>query len=107
MNYKCTSTGGGGTDSDEGIWTVNRTAKIIAFSRIPDDWFDPMNFRVRTEVNMRDGNIRYSGFGNVVIDWEDGTYTAYPNQAGTPYYFEPIVEPVRSVSKPIQESLFG
>jgi hypothetical protein len=23
-------------------------------------------------------------------DWEDGTYTIYPDQCGTPYVFEPL-----------------
>lgn len=34
--------------------------------------------------------IRKHKGGHAIRDWEDGSFTFYPFQAGTPYYFEPI-----------------
>jgi len=92
--HKCTSTDGGGTEHNEGLWSIVRSPKTITFLRDVDDedWFDRWLFKVKAERIEDKGDVRYAGYGNVIIDHEDGTFTAYPSQCGTPYYFEPIAE---------------
>lgn len=106
MKYQCTITSGGGTEIDAGIWEKKETDKTISFSYI-DDLHSTPNF-TSIKINKfysnkkprKDGNYNafrdygaYIGWfnnGNVIRDWKDGTFTAYPEQCGTPYYFTPI-----------------
>lgn len=85
MKYNCEIDGREG-----GIWTKKETPKTITFTYVDDLHFKP-NYtiiKVKKETrNDKKGDIRYHGYGNVLIDWEDGTYTAYPNQTGISYYF--------------------
>jgi ABC-type sulfate transport system substrate-binding protein len=93
MNFHCTTTSGGGTEQDAGIWELKETPKTITLTLIEEPFFEPnyKEIKVKKETkNLREGNYRYHGFGDVLIDWEDKTFTAYPKQCGTPYYFKPI-----------------
>jgi hypothetical protein len=93
MKLKCTYTGGGGTEHDAGIWEKKETPKTITLTLLEEPFFEP-NYnivKVKKETrNEKRGDIRYHGYGDVLIDNEDGTYTAYPQQCGIPYYFEPL-----------------
>lgn len=108
MNYTCTTTSGGGTQQNAGIWEKTETPKTISFKYIDDLHFTPnytlikINkfYNKRKEEARKDNNynawrdfgthISWMNNGHVLRDWKDGTYTAYPQQCGTPYYFEPI-----------------
>jgi hypothetical protein len=83
MLYKCTTTSGGGTEHDAGIWTFRETPKTMTFEYTGNLIFEPNYKKIRIS---KTGKF----YGDVLRDWEDGTYTAYPKQCGTPYYFEPI-----------------
>lgn len=106
MKYTCKTTSGGGTESDAGIWEKKETSKTICFKYIDDLHFEPLykiikinKFYSKKKVR-EDGNYlafrEFNGYGSwmnnghVLRDWKDGTYTAYPQQCGTPYYFEPL-----------------
>jgi hypothetical protein len=95
MKYKCTYVSGSGTEYDGGIWEKKETPKTITFILIEQPFFEVdytlLKFKKVTK-NLSGDEITYHGYGSVLKDWEDGTYTAYPNQCGTPYIFEPIKE---------------
>ena len=87
MKYHCQI-----DNRDGGLWEKKETPKTITFTYIDDLHFTP-NYtiiKVKKETkNDKRGDIRYHGYGDVLIDWENGEYTAYPKQAGMPYYFTP------------------
>jgi hypothetical protein len=104
--YQCTTTSGCGTERDAGTWELKETQKTITFKYIDDLHFEP-NYKLirinklyskkreRKDENYSanreiDGYGSWANNGHVLRDWKDGTYTAYPEQCGTPYYFEPI-----------------
>lgn len=106
MKYQCTTTSGGGTKHDAGIWEKKETSKTISFIYCDTLHFKPNytlikinKFYSKKQVR-KDGNYSaYRDFGeykswcnngHVIRDWLDGTYTAYKQQCGTPYYFEPV-----------------
>ena len=106
MKYKCHYIDGGGTVHDAGIWNKVETDKTITFRYEDTLHFTPLytlikinkfysKKKIRNDGNynaFRDGS-NYRGWmsnGNVLREWRDGTYTAYPNQCGTPYIFEPL-----------------
>jgi len=66
-----------------GIWEMKETPKTITFTYIDDLHFEPLYTDIKI---FKSGNK----FRDCLRDWEDGTYTAYPRQCGTPYYFEPL-----------------
>ena len=87
MKYKCEI-----NNRDGGLWEKKETPKTITFTYIDDLHFEPnyTQIKVKKETkNFRDDNHRYHGYGDVLVDWEDGTFTAYPQQCGIPYYFQP------------------
>ena len=106
MNYKCTYISGGGTEYDGGIWEKKETPKTISFTLTNEPFWTPNYTKIKINKfyskrePRKDGNYSaYRDFGlykswlnngHVLRDWLDGTYTAYPNQCGTPYLFEPI-----------------
>lgn len=76
-------TSGGGTEYDGGIWEIKETPKTMTFQCIEKPFYDgtcPLTMRIR-KTKERSHCLR---------DWEDGTYTVYPFQSGTPHYFEPL-----------------
>jgi len=107
MKYTCKYYGGGGTEYDGGIWEKKETPRTIKFEQIEESFFNPnctkiiINKFYPSKIERKDGNYNafrdfgdYIGWinnGHCLRDWNDNTFTAYPNQAGTPYYFEPII----------------
>lgn len=91
--FSCRYISGGGTEYDGGIWELKETAKTFIFICVEEPFFDiswdKLKFKKSTMTTKR-GDVRYFGFGHVMIDEEDGTYTIYPDQSGTPHIFEPI-----------------
>jgi len=95
--YKCTITSGGGTEYDGGLWELKETNKTICFKLVKEPFFSP-NYKTIKINKYHKGKLMYKKVndlwwsyfnnGNVIRDWKDGTYTAYPNKCGTPYYFE-------------------
>ena len=83
MKYQCTITGGDGSERNGGIWEKKETDKMIYFKYADDLHFEPLFTLIK--IRKIDNNSR-----DMLRDWDDGTYTAYPKQCGTPYYFEPI-----------------
>jgi len=108
MKYKCKYIGGGGTEYNGGIWEKKETPKTISFKLVEDSFYSPCYkkiiinkfYRKNKEEARKDNNynafrdfgthIGWMNNGHLLRDWKDGTYTAYPNQCGTPYIFEPI-----------------
>ena len=91
--FTCKYVSGGGIEYDGGIWRKKETPKMIIFKQLKEVLFQPnwTEIKIKKEtLNTKRGDKRYNGFGNVLIDEEDGTYVAYPGQCGTPYIFEPI-----------------
>ena len=112
--FDCESTGGGGTKDDRGIWEIKKTPKTIRFTLKVKPFFD-LNFEkiiINKFYNKRDekdsmgkvkagdlarknidtGVVKYRSYtnnGHCLRDWLDGTYTLYPFQGGTPYFFKP------------------
>lgn len=106
MKYRCSYNIGDGRKRDAGIWEKKETPRTITFTLIEESFFR-QNYRI-IRINKfysakqvrKDGNynafrdvgsyISWMNNGHVLRDWKDGTYTAYPNQSGIPYFFEPI-----------------
>jgi len=91
--FTCKYISGNGTEYDGGIWRRKETPKTITFEQLEESFYQPgwTKLKVKKEtLNTARGDKRYHGFGNVLIDEEDGTYTIYPDQCGTPHIFEPI-----------------
>lgn len=105
MKYKCTTTSGGGTESNAGMWEKKETDKTITFTYCDNLHFKPTYTVIKVykfyskKQPRKDNNYSayrdFEGYkswcnnGHVIRDWLDGTFTAYPQQCGTPYYFEP------------------
>jgi hypothetical protein len=91
--FTCKYISGGETEYDGGIWQRKETSKMITFKQLKESFYQPnwtlLKFKKLSKITDR-GDVRYSGFGSVMIDEEDGTYTIYPDQCGTPHIFEPI-----------------
>lgn len=110
MKYSCYYISGDGRENDAGIWELKETPKTIAFVYVGNLIFEPLYTKIKvnkfySKNKIReDGNynafrereengIKYKAWfnnGQVIRDWLDGTFTAYPNQCGTPYVFEPV-----------------
>ena len=115
MKYKCKYISGGGTEYDGGIWEMTETPKQIKWTMIEKPFFEPchnsMTIRKfwdkRAEKNSeddikagepafttkKDGILEYIAYfyaNGVARHWQDGTWTLYPQRAGTPYVMEEI-----------------
>ena len=84
VKYKCKYYGGGGDEYDGGIWNKKETPKMITFTLLEKPFFD-LNWEILKINKDPEKNRRHC-----LRDWEDGTYTIYPDQCGTPYVFEPL-----------------
>ena len=107
MKYKCTYYSGCAKSYDGGIWEKKETDKIISFEQVEESFFNPNYTKIRIQkfynkdfkdVKARDSSYTdmvdygyYANNGHLLKCWQNDTYTAYPNQCGTPYYFEPIL----------------
>ncbi|MDD4924308.1 MAG: hypothetical protein PHF74_05685 [Dehalococcoidales bacterium] len=85
--FKCDYTNGGGKRIDEGEWIVKvKTDKTFVMEKISDGDFEAYETGETLKVGSKHGNpARF---------WDDGTFTVYPDQAGAPFYFEPIKEEI-------------
>lgn len=90
MKYKCTYTSGGGTEYNDGIWERKDTPKTITMSKVSElDGHVGVYAMHKVGTKLRVG----AKTGNPMVVHFDGTFTIYFNQAGTPYYFEPLDTP--------------
>lgn len=80
--YKCTKTSWWGTVYDAWDWEKKETNKTIIFTRIREPfyswWYDKDIIKISKE----------KPWSHSFHDWEDWTYTVYPNRSWTPFYFE-------------------
>lgn len=84
MNYVCNYISGGGIIYDGGIWEKKETLKLIIFKQIKESFYQPNWIYLKIHKDETK-NKRHCYRDN-----EDGTYTIYPDQCGTPHIFEPI-----------------
>lgn len=84
MKYTCKYYSGGGNAYDGGIWEKKETPKTITFTQIKKSFFNP-NWQLLKINKDETKNKRHC-----LKDWNDGTYTIYPDQCGKPHVFEPI-----------------
>jgi len=85
--YTCVYVSGSGTNYSEGQWEIKTlTKKTLIIKKISEATVHS-NYEKSDEI--RCGRLKSNG--NPLRDWEDETFTIYPEQNGTPYYFEPIV----------------
>lgn len=88
MKYKCHYTSGGGTEYNGGIWEKKETAAKIIFTCIEKSFFECLwDKLVLWKEGWEKNNKRHWW-----QDFEDGSFLIYPDQCGTPHYFEPIYE---------------
>lgn len=83
MKYKMKYFSGSGEEYDGGEWEVKETPKMFTFTCTSQPFFDlccPSTMKIRKEKER----------SHYLRNWEDGTYTIYPFQSGTPHLFEPF-----------------
>jgi hypothetical protein len=90
MRYKVTYKTGGGSEHSDGIWKVKRTPKTTTATKISEldghaGVFAMHEVGYKTKIGFKTGNPIRSD------EEVYGTFTVYFGQAGTPYYFEPII----------------
>lgn len=83
--YKVTYNSGGSRTYDDGNWLVKKTPKTIVAQKI-GEFMGGIYAMHKVGEKIRIGK----NTGNPIRDHEDGTFTVYFEQAGTPYYFEPF-----------------
>jgi len=84
IKYTCIYIDGGGTVYDGGIWVKKETPKTITFTCIEESFF-AVNWNELIIYKDKKKSNRHC-----LSDFEDGAYTIYPDQCGTPHIFEPI-----------------
>jgi hypothetical protein len=88
MRYKVTYTTGGGTEHSDGIWEVKKTPKTTTATKISElDGHVGVFAMHIPEKKYKIG----AKTGNPIREIDDDTFVVYFGQAGTPYYFEPII----------------
>ena len=92
QKYICDSTSGGGTIYDQGEWIIKTlTEKTLILEKISDEeGFNDYEKGDKLKCLLNNPENKGRALTNPLRDWEDGTFTIYPRQSGTPYYFEPI-----------------
>lgn len=83
--FTCKYFGGDGTEYSDGLWQKKETPKTITFKQLKESFYQPS----WTELRMYKDKTKNNK--HILRDWEDGTYTIYPNQSGIPHLFEPIL----------------
>lgn len=84
--YRCDFTVGDGHIYSEGEWIVKvKTDKTLVMEKITEqEIYDYYEKGDTLKIGSKHGNpVEFHG---------DGTFTAYPDQSGTPFCFEPIKE---------------
>lgn len=111
--YTCYSVSGGGTETKHGTWEIKETDKLLTFTLLDEPFWEPNVKKIKIEKYYRKGRTyedediggkpafrekfdvfpytAYMNNGHVARKWEDGTWTVYPNQSGTPHVFEPVL----------------
>lgn len=84
MKMKCTKISGSWANDDAGDWEVKETFKTITFTRIRKPFFNWWFDGDKIVCKKDNQSIHW------LNDWEDGTFTVYPNRNWTPFYFEPL-----------------
>ena len=82
MTHKCEIVSGGGTLHDGGIWHVRRTPKKVIFQKMVGTMHSAPFDRLECAADSRGKHA--------LRDWEDGSFTVYPERNGTPWVFEPV-----------------
>ena len=86
MKYKVIYYSGGGQEYNDGEWIVKKTPKRIIAEKVKE-YMSGVYSMHEVGEKIRIGK----GTGNPIKDEdEDGSFTVYFRQAGTPYIFEPI-----------------
>ncbi|OGH87080.1 MAG: hypothetical protein A2206_01365 [Candidatus Magasanikbacteria bacterium RIFOXYA1_FULL_40_8] len=83
MKYTCRYISGGGTEYDGGIWEMKETPSKFIFTILKKSFY---------ETNWDKLIIHKDEMKNkrhCLHDWEDGTFTIYPDQSGIPHIFSP------------------
>ena len=89
MKYNVIYISGGGTEYEDGVWIVKRTPKRIIAEKVAE-YMSGVYAMHKVGEKIRIG----AGTGNPIKDEEDdGSFTVYFAQAGTPYIFTPIFTP--------------
>ena len=84
MIYKMYYVTGGGTEYDGGKWEIEEKPKSFIFKCIEQPFYEshcPVNMRISKNKELR----------HCLRNNEDGSFTVYPFQCGTPHIFEPIL----------------
>lgn len=82
--YDCTYVNGGGTEYNDGVWEMKKTAKTITMMKV-EDYLTGVYAMHKIGEKIRVGRDTRHPF----LDQGDGEYTIYFNQSGTPYHFKP------------------
>jgi hypothetical protein len=82
MKYKCVYISGSGEEYDGGLWEKKETAKIITFICVEKSFYEVDWDKL---ICRKDNKCPHH-----FTDWEDGSYTVYPNRCGTPHIFTPV-----------------
>ena len=85
MKYDVFYISGSGTHYQDGVWTIKRTPKRIIAEKI-EDFMSGVYAMHEVGEKIRIGKDT----GNPIKDEEDGSFTVYFGQAGTPYIFNPL-----------------
>jgi len=92
QQYNCVYVSGGGTEYPEGRWRIKTlTDKTMIIVKVSEaeiySTYDRGDKLSCLLINSQNAGRPWK---HPLRDWEDGTFTIYPNQAGIPYYFEPV-----------------
>jgi hypothetical protein len=86
LKFTCTHTTGDGKEIDEGTWEVKtKTDKTLILEKVMEGSVFEY-YEVGSIIKC--GRLKQNG--NTLREWSDGTLTIYPNQCGTPFYFEQV-----------------
>lgn len=81
--YTCSYVSGSGKEYGNGLWEKKETEKMIIFKRIEESFYQTgwELLKLHKDKTKNKHPFEY---------WEDGSYTVYPEQCGTPHIFEKI-----------------
>lgn len=86
--YRCYYVQGNGKEQDEGRWILKTlTEKTLVVEKITEQ--ETFEYYEKGDT-IKCGRLK--GNGNTLREWSTGDFTIYPNQSGTPFVFEPLVD---------------